>query len=138
MSRDGGNIPIYKREVKGLTEAPQCDCWQSPTAGAEGSPSSWCGELFEGIAGSAAYVGARAFMCRRKDLPDGAYRGMHISLADGKVRIDIPLLADDPETLKKTPLYVQSIYCPKHRRVERELLYDQKPTTPIRWEACNK
>jgi hypothetical protein len=129
-----GPVPVVKNRAVATT-VPKCTCWANPASGPEGSPSAWRHEIFDGIAGTAAFVGARAFMCRM-DVSEG-YRQMHISLADGRVHIDIPLLADTPPNIKgPSALYVQSSYCTVHRRVESESLFREQPNSPIKWIQC--
>jgi len=124
--------------IPALTDPPICKCWENPeAAGPWSSPGSWSAEIFLGISKTAAINGAKACMCclPQDEIPAGEHRKMHISLNNGEIRIDLPIMESVYGC--DIPMYTQYVYCTKCRKFEQKHLLTQKPTTPICWSCCS-
>jgi len=130
-------------DLPALVDPPVCGCWlpEEATTTAIGPtwshPGTWSTEVFAGISKTAAINGAKACMCGmlQSDIPEGEHRKMHISLNNGEIRIDLPLVESVPGM--DLPMYTQHVYCTKCRKFEKKYLLPQKPSTPIVWSCCS-
>jgi len=132
--KSGTNMAV---DLPAIVDPPICECWSKPETAMWSSPGSWSTEIFAGISTTAAINGAKACMCCQfqRDMPAGEHRKMHISLNNGEIRIDLPILETVPG--QDTPMYTKHIYCTKCRKFERKFLFHDKPTTPIAWSCCS-
>jgi hypothetical protein len=124
-------------------EEPQCDCWEHPAQEDQRSdkkfdpfvhwlkPEHWAIAMFAG-APTPWKHGACMRVC------DKSARIGHISLADGAIGIDLPLLAADPNSPTASPVYVQHGYCCTCDRFEWVHYSKEKLASPIVWFACKK
>jgi hypothetical protein len=131
---------IVQVDIPAVDEPSRCQCWSSRASETDMwlGPEHWTRELFAGIYGTPAYSGAKARMCglRSGGADHYHHRKMHISLKNGEIRIDLPLLSSPSET---TTYYCQHWYCGMHRRFERRLLLrDRPPLSPIVWFVCKQ
>lgn len=62
----------------------------------------------------------------------------HMSMANGALGIDLPLLAADPNDPSMLPVYVQHGYCCACDMFEWVLYTTDRPASPIVWFACKK
>lgn len=123
--------------IPAMHDPPLCGCWENPgAAGPWTDAGNWSSELFIGVTGTAAMNGAKVAMCSKmqSEMGPNEHRVMHISLNNGEIRIDVPIL-ESVEGVD-TPYYTQHWYCTTHRRFERKALQQQKPLSPILWTSC--
>lgn len=125
-------------DLPALVDPPVCQCW-SPTAVEAhwAPPASWSPAIFAAISGKAVINGAKACMCclPQSDIPKGQHRKMHISLNNGEIRIDVPILETVADS--DTPMYTQHVYCTKCRKFEQKHLTPNQPNSPIVWSCCS-
>lgn len=128
-------------------EIPQCECWEHPpqesvatNANTQGKfvphdhwlkPEHWSLGIFAG-APAPWKKGACMRVC------DKTGRLGHLSMANGAIGIDIPLLAADPNDPTAAPVFIQHGYCCVCDRFEWVLYTPEKPQSPIIWLACKK
>lgn len=144
---------------------PQCRCWSNPpqcAQSAQGAHSSNPAQAASAVAGgaracakgfqpfehwlkpehwaAAMFAGAplswQSGACMR--VCDQNPRMGHMSLANGGLGIDLPLLVEDPNDPSMLPVYVQHGYCYTCDRFEWVLYSTDKPASPIVWFTCKK
>lgn len=129
---------MYTLDVKMMRDetprkaVPSCDCWGDDDKGPTtlwGGPSDWHSAVFDDAPVSWK-SGARMRVCG-----DDSRLG-HMSLADGGVGIDIPLLVR--RGAQQQPLYVQHGYCSQCDKFEWVMYSVDKPLSPIVWITCTK
>lgn len=127
--------PSVKINIPAFDEPAQCQCWDHPEkVGPWTTGRSWSYDMFKDLEGKALGADLKATMCGDPDIPYNAHRKLHISLANGTMCIDLPILED----VDGVTYYVQHDYCTMHQRFEKKSYFLQRPGTPIYWGCCSR
>lgn len=130
------------RRAPARADQPHCDCWDHPPQGEYSDPKQkfrpfdhwlkpehWSVEIF-----ASAPLAWKRGACMRI-CGENARIG-HISLAEGQVGIDLPLLVDNPNDPSELAVYVQHGYCCTCDAFEWVLYSQNKLSSPIVWFTC--
>lgn len=132
-------IVCSAEETAAITSPPECECWTKFASGGIKwfSPSAFSSSMWTDCLRECGMLeNAKACMCARHlTAMDNTHRKMHISLKNGEVKIDLPVL-HSPGIIPGCAAYMQHDYCLKCHRFEKKRFFAQKPDTPICWIRC--
>ena len=134
--------PVRKTEVSIPAAAcpPNCRCWEATCSPVPmwSDPSDWPAHILAGVSSTAAISGAKLAMCAKPQSEIGPkeHRVLHISLNNGEIHIDVPLLEDSEDAPGVAPLFTRHWFCTEHRMFEFKETSREKPATPVEWFSC--
>lgn len=124
-------------DIPPLVDPPMCDCWISEENIKKLDqtvtwlkPEFWAPNLFAALQDEER-VNACARVCEKSG------RWLHLIVNSG-LKIDLPIVSDDPRNPLSTPLYMQHGFCLRHKRFEWIKYCKSRPYAPVIWMKCQK
>ena len=84
---EGRMAAMFEVVESALADPPRCDCWSAAREGQWLGMDELVRPMGRSVEGRPLSVGARACMCFGEA---GGHRAMHISVAGGEIRVDLP------------------------------------------------